>query len=97
MNKERIKLKVVSDGTSYGTKVYDQDGKVLENVTDFSFSVATDGLGVVNLSLVGVPVEINYTAQVTSLEELAELELESTAVVKTEEVNTDPVVTVDNI
>lgn len=97
MNEERIKLKVVSDGTSDGTKVYDQDGKVLQNVTDFSFSVAADGLGIVNLSLVGVPVEINYTAQVTSLEELAELELESTAVVKTEEVNTDPVVTVDNI
>jgi hypothetical protein len=87
MSEERIKLKVVSDGTEDGTKVVDQDGKRLDNVTDFTFTIGAEQLATVTLTLVGIPVNINYAAQVTSLAELEAQQFEqSTAVV-----------TVDNI
>lgn len=76
-----INLKITSDGTQEGTIIQDQDGRIMENVTDFSFHLDTDGIPIVKLSLVGVPVEINYDAKITSLEDLDNAEYEQTTVV----------------
>lgn len=78
---ERIELKITSDGTSEGTIIQDQFGRVIDNVTDISFHLDADNVPIVKLSLVGVPIHINYDAKLTSLEELNQQEFEQTTVV----------------
>lgn len=77
-----LKLKVISDGTSEGTKVFDiESGEVLPNVIDFEYKVGVDGNPQIVLTLVGVPVEVNYTAKVTNLEELDTQDLPYTTMI----------------
>lgn len=78
---ERLKLKIVSDGTVEGTIVLDDLGRVLENVIDFSYGLTAEGVPVIRLALVGVEVEINYKPELTSMEELDKREFPTTTVV----------------
>lgn len=70
---DKIQLSIQSDGTSEGTIVRDQDGRTLDNVIRFDWSLDLDGNPQTTLTLVGVPVSITYNAKITSLEELEEL------------------------
>ena len=67
---DQIKLKVVSDGTFLGTSIVDQDGKQLNNIIHMDWKLGLDGNPQLVLTLVVVPVEINYNASMTTLEEL---------------------------
>lgn len=55
-----IRLTVISDGSREGTYVIDQHGNKLDNVIKVEYRVDMEGNPQVFLTLVGVPVFINY-------------------------------------
>ena len=61
--KDRIKLKIVSDGTPSGTHVLDREtGERLENVMVIEWRISVGGLAEAILTLRNVPVELNAIA-----------------------------------
>ncbi len=57
--KDKINIKIYSDGTPMGTRIVDLDtGERLANVMAASWKITIDGLAEVNLTLRNVPVEI---------------------------------------
>jgi len=54
-----MKLHIISDGTPQGTKVLDENDKVIERITKVSWSInAEDGLARVVLEVVKVRVDV---------------------------------------
>jgi hypothetical protein len=61
---EYIKLKLVSNGTPEGSYVIDQeDGRHLDGIVSVSWTLDNDGNPSLVLTLVGVPVEINFSPE----------------------------------
>ena len=58
-----MKIKIVSNGTSYGTKVVDSDtGEHLPNVAKITWTIEAKGLARCTLELIKVPVEVEAEA-----------------------------------
>lgn len=52
-------IKIISDGTGFGTKVVDEaTGEPITNITRVEWVVAADGVAMVNLRAIKVPVEV---------------------------------------
>ena len=58
-------MKIVSDGTIHGTKVYDDDGKELSNITSVQWSISIDDepRAVIEVLLPDLGVDINGDIQ----------------------------------
>lgn len=50
--------KIVSDGTSLGTKVYADNGELIDNVTAIDWNIKAGDISRVSITLFKVPVEI---------------------------------------
>jgi hypothetical protein len=65
-------LKIVSDGTPHGTKVYNQDdeGNVSEvkYIQSVEWKISMDGLAEVLIKAVKVPVEVSGEGQIETVE-----------------------------
>lgn len=53
-----MKLKIVSDGTCYGTKVMTEDGKTIDNVREIVWSARPGELARATISILVSEVEI---------------------------------------
>jgi hypothetical protein len=66
-----MKIKIISDGTSQGTKVIDSEtGKMIPNVTAIEFKIDTEKnkIGKAKITFVDVPVEIETDAETETVE-----------------------------
>jgi len=52
-----LKLKIVSDGTAPGTRIVDEAGNSLENVTYVEWHVAADNIGGAKIHIAAIPIE----------------------------------------
>lgn len=57
------KLKIVSDGTPYGTRIFDEFGNEIENVTRIEWKIAATGMARATIDLQMVPVEVSGELQ----------------------------------
>jgi len=53
-----MKIKVVSDGTPLGTKVFTEDGKVIDDIQAIEYYVSVEETGRLTLLVYNVPVEL---------------------------------------
>lgn len=51
-------MKIVSDGTDYGTKVFDDDGKEMEGITSIEWSISVRNYARAKIEFIGVEVEV---------------------------------------
>lgn len=53
-----MKIKIVSDGSSFGTKITDENGNPIEGVTGVTWKCNAKESATATIELIGVPVEI---------------------------------------
>jgi hypothetical protein len=57
-----VKIRIASDGTGFGTRVYDADsGEELKNVAAVQIDVQASGLVNAHLHLINVPLDLTAT------------------------------------
>lgn len=57
---DKLKLKLISDGTSEGTYLVDEEGKVLDGVLSIKWGLNATEVPTVEVTLVAIPVKISY-------------------------------------
>jgi len=68
-----MQVKIISDGTSQGTKIIDENGNALENVSDIVWQAdARTSLCTAFLTLVKVPIEVKVEANIHETDPLSQ-------------------------
>lgn len=57
-DEKRTRLRIVSDGTPVGTKIYTEDGALLRGVQMVNWHLEIGGFATVQVELVGVPLDV---------------------------------------
>jgi len=56
-----MKLKIISDGTPYGTEVQDESGNVIENVTEIVWRIGTQGQASATMTIEHIAIEASVS------------------------------------